>query len=66
VRLRAWRAAAARGGESLIAELEHYFTVQSQTFKVKATADVGRVRRTVEVVLRRQKSGFRVLWYKER
>jgi type II secretory pathway component PulK len=55
------------GGEgNLFTELQHYLTVQSQTFKVTATADVGRVRRTVEVVLRRQKQGFRVLWYKER
>ncbi len=57
------------GGEgepSLIGALQHYLTVQSHTFKVRATADVGRVRRTVEVVIRRSKSGFRVLWYKER
>ncbi len=53
-------------GESLIAELSHYLTVQSHTFKITAAADVGRVRRTVEVVIRRQKGGFRVLWYKER
>lgn len=53
-------------GETRIAELSHYLTVQSHTFKVTASADVGRVRRTVEVVIRRSKAGFRVLWYKER
>lgn len=54
------------GGESLFGQLSPYLTVQSHTFKVTASADVGRVRRSVEVVIRRQKSGFRVLWYKER
>jgi type II secretory pathway component PulK len=58
--------AGGEGEPSLIGALQHYLTVQSHTFKVRATADVGRVRRTVEVVLRRSKSGFRVLWYKER
>lgn len=54
------------GDESAWKEMQPFITVGSQVFTIRAEALVNRVRKRVEVVVKREAEGFQVLWYKER